>query len=68
MQPGKIHYFEKIENPKHREFVKEQNHCILCGQTLDLRHIRTEEDKQIKEEAHCKQCDLRTRAKTYSLQ
>lgn len=67
MQLGKIHYFEKIETPKHREFVQAHNHCILCGQVLELRHIRVQEQSEIKEEAHCAQCDVRTRAKVYSL-
>lgn len=68
MQLGKIHYFEKVETNQHREFINAQNHCILCSNVLELRHVRVDEVKEIKEEAHCPQCDLRTRAKTYSVQ
>ena len=68
MQLGKIHYFEKIETHQHREFVNAHNHCILCGTVLELRHIRVEAEQEIREEAHCAQCDLRTRAKVYPVQ
>jgi len=67
MELGKIQYFEKVESNQHREFIQAHNHCILCGTVLDLRHIRVENAIEIKEEAHCPQCDLRTRAKIYQL-
>lgn len=68
MELGKIHYFEKVESHQHREFIQAHNHCILCGSVLELRHVRGEEQEAIKEEAYCPQCDLRTRAKIYSVQ
>jgi DNA-directed RNA polymerase subunit RPC12/RpoP len=68
MDAGKIHYFEKVESHQHREFIQAHNHCILCGSVLELRHVRGEDNEQIKEEAHCPQCEMRTRAKVYSLQ
>lgn len=68
MELGKIHYFEKVEKTQHREFIQAHNHCILCASVLELRHVRSEGEPEIKEEAYCAQCDLRTRAKTYSVQ
>lgn len=68
MEIGKIHYFEKVESHTHREFIQAHNHCILCSSVLELRHVRGEEKEEIKEEAYCLQCDLRTRAKVYSVQ
>ncbi|GIL16755.1 MAG: hypothetical protein BroJett040_05060 [Oligoflexia bacterium] len=68
MEIGKVNYFEKVETSKHQEFLQAHNNCILCGSTLELQHIRTEEPHTIKEEAHCPECEMRTRAKIYTLQ
>lgn len=67
MNLGKVQYFENVENNHHREFVNAHNNCVLCGTVLELRHIREEDNKSVKEEAHCPQCELRTRAKTHTL-
>ncbi len=67
MELGKVQYFEKIETKTHREFVQAHNNCVLCSSVLELRHIRADEGSEIKEEAYCPQCDLRTRAKNYTL-
>lgn len=67
MEEQKINYFEKIEHPKHQEFINAQNHCVLCGTVLELNHISDANEGQIKEEAYCPDCDVRTRAKIYSL-
>ena len=67
MQAQKIHYFEKIEHPKHQEFINAQNHCVLCGTTLELKHIADQAESQIKEEAFCPECEVRTRAKIFAL-
>ena len=67
MHENKINYFEKIDEPKHREFINLQNNCILCGTVLELRHVREKEEIQIKEEAYCTQCEMRTRAKIFAL-
>ena len=67
MQAQKIQYFEKIEHPKQQEFVNAQNHCVLCGTTLELKHVTQAEESQIKEEAFCPECDVRTRAKIFVL-
>ena len=68
MELGKIHYFERVEKTHHREFIQAHNHCILCASVLELRHVRGDDKVEIREEAHCPQCDLRTRAKVYTLQ
>jgi transcription elongation factor Elf1 len=68
MDLGKVQYFEKVENNQQKDFLTAQNNCSLCGNSLELQHIRVQETTEIKEEAHCGHCDLRTRAKTYSLQ
>jgi len=70
MELGKVQYFERVEKKHHREFIQAHNNCILCSSVLELRHIRVEEQNpegQIKEEAYCPQCDLRTRAKIYPM-
>ncbi len=67
MNAAKVYYFEKIESNDHKEFVDAHNNCVLCGDLLELRHIRIEEEAEIKEEAYCKNCELRTRAKNYTV-
>jgi hypothetical protein len=67
METTKMKYFEKIESVKQRDFLNAHNNCTLCGTTLELQHIRVESNSEIKEEAHCRQCELRTRAKIYAL-
>lgn len=67
MDVGKLQYFEKIEKPLHRDFINAHSNCILCGSALELRHIQLPDEKKVKEEAYCKSCDMRTRAKIHSL-
>lgn len=67
MDLGKIHYYEKIEKNTHREFINAHSNCILCGTVLELHHIQLSEENQVKEEAYCPSCDLRTRAKIHTL-
>ena len=67
MELGKMQYFENIESSQHREFIMAHNNCILCGTALELRHIRSAQELEIKEEAHCPECKMRTRARSYIL-
>jgi hypothetical protein len=67
MEQAKIQYFERVDSKQHREFITNHNNCILCGTVLELQHIRLDQTPEIKEEAHCPTCDLRTRVKTYTL-
>lgn len=67
MEFGKVQYFERVETSTHREFIQAHNNCILCSSVLELRHIRTEVKTEIKEEAYCPHCDMRTRTKNYTL-
>lgn len=68
MENSKIHYFEKNAEKHHREYINSHNNCILCQTVLELRHIRHDQSMLIKEEAYCPDCDMRTRAKEYTLQ
>lgn len=67
MDLGKIQYFERVESNHHRDFIQAHNNCVLCSSVLELQHKRVEEGAEIKEEAYCPQCDLRTRAKNHIL-
>ncbi len=63
----KVQYFEKIETPQHKDFVQNQGHCVLCRTVLELTHFSQKDVNQIKEEAYCIECDVKTRAKIYTL-
>ncbi len=67
MEYSKINYFEKAETPKHLEFIISQNNCILFGTVLELKHIADRDSDEVKEEAFCTHCDVKTRAKTHIL-
>ena len=53
MDISKVQYFEKVETNKQKDFLQAQNNCILCGNSLELQHVRVELKSEIKEEAHC---------------
>ncbi len=59
--------FEQIDSEDQSDFVTAQNNCALCGTSLELRHVFMTETSSIKEEAYCTECDMRTRAKIYTL-
>lgn len=67
MDECKINYFEKVDSTKHREFIISQNNCVLCGTVLELKHIADSTIAEIKEEAFCPHCEVKTRAKTHIL-
>ncbi len=67
MDLPKIQYFENVVHERHQEFIESHNHCALCGTVLELIHAIDAETKEIKEEAKCPECEIRTRAKTYPL-
>lgn len=67
MEFGKVQYFERVETKTHREFIQAHNNCVLCSSVLELRHMKSNEPTEIKEEAYCPHCDMRTRAKNYTL-
>ncbi len=64
---SKIQYFENVEKPKHQEFILAHNNCVLCGTILELQYVRLEDNKSVKEEATCPNCEIKTRAKIYTL-
>lgn len=67
MESVKINYFEKADDLKHREFIISQNNCVLCGSVLELRHSNDPSNGEIKEEAYCSHCDLKTRTKVHAM-
>lgn len=70
-KPGSVlktlNVFERINSREHKDFVKSHNDCVLCGTRLELDHLPLAEGPYIKEVAHCPECEIRTRAKIYTL-
>jgi hypothetical protein len=64
---SKMKYFERTEHKHHREYIKAHNHCVLCGTALELQHIAKSQDSEITEEAFCPNCEVKTRAKTHTV-
>ncbi len=67
MISAKVQYFERIQTPQHQDFVQNHGHCVLCRNVLELKHFSQKDVNQIKEEAYCIECDVKTRAKVYTL-
>lgn len=61
-----ISYYEKTESANQEAYLKLQCNCVLCGASLELK-FETIDKTEIKEEATCPECEIRTRAKIYSL-
>ena len=67
MEYNKINYFEKADSNLHREFIISQNNCVLCGTVLELKHVTDHGVFEVKEEAFCPHCEVKTRSKTHGL-
>ena len=63
----KVQYFERIETTQHKDFVQTHGNCVLCRNVLELKHVSQKDVNQIKEEAYCNECDVKARAKIYTL-
>jgi DNA-directed RNA polymerase subunit RPC12/RpoP len=68
MSDQRPQYFENIKSEDHRDFIEMHNQCSLCGCTLELRFEKNNESAMIKEEAHCPECEMRTRRQFFSIQ
>lgn len=62
-----ITYYENPDGDKQQAYLKLQCNCVLCGTPLEMKFESVGQD-EIKEEANCPQCEIRTRAKIHSLQ
>ncbi|MFZ3231293.1 MAG: hypothetical protein WA160_13880 [Pseudobdellovibrio sp.] len=62
-----IQYYEKLDSKKQKAYMQMQCRCALCNTSLELKFETISQD-EIKEVASCPQCEIRTRAKTYSIQ
>lgn len=67
MEETKIQYFEKADIPRHREFIISQNNCVLCNTVLELKHTTDKATDEVKEEAFCPHCDVKTRSRNHVL-
>ncbi|MEN0059169.1 MAG: hypothetical protein AAGB31_10080 [Bdellovibrio sp.] len=67
MNESKITYFEKSDTPRHREFINSQDNCILCNTVLEIKYVSDNDSGEVKEEAYCPHCEVKTRAKSHVL-
>ncbi|MCB0410920.1 MAG: hypothetical protein KDD22_00230 [Bdellovibrionales bacterium] len=54
--------------PQHEAFIEIQNSCPLCGHWLEIHVESLLEDFNLKEEAHCPQCEVPARIRNHKLQ
>jgi hypothetical protein len=62
-----VNYYEKTDSATQQAYLKLQCNCVLCNTPLELK-FESLTGNEIKEEANCPQCEMRTRAKIHSLQ
>ncbi len=62
-----INYYENTKSASQKAYLKLQTNCVLCNSALELK-FESLSKEEIKEEASCPQCEIRTRAKIHSLQ
>ena len=55
-------------NQNQISFIEKQNNCTLCGTQLDLNIEPYYHERLAREEAHCPNCNIKTRIKNYPLQ
>lgn len=67
MDSDKIQYFENNKKDIYQDYIKSQNNCVLCGTVLEIRHLVDSDKNHVREEAHCSECEVRTRNKTHTL-
>ena len=58
---------KKSPNKRHQAFMDHQNSCPLCGHKLDIKVESYQEDFNLREEAHCTNCDLLARVKDHKM-
>lgn len=68
MESNKLQYYEKVTNDAQLEFIQVQNHCSLCGSVLILEHGLNPEKTLIMETAHCPECQIRNRSRSFPVQ
>lgn len=62
-----ISYYENTHSASQQAYLKLQCNCVLCNTPLELK-FENVGISEIKEEANCPNCEIRTRAKIHSLQ
>lgn len=66
--PIEVH-LHKLKAEDYREqFIEDHFYCCICGTELELTHVTQFVGNQVKEEAFCSCCRIRTRSSTHSLQ
>ena len=53
---------------KTKDYIVEENHCILCGEELIFTHVSHFIKNRIEEEATCPSCGVKNKKKSYTLQ
>ncbi len=62
-----ITYYENTRNSTQKAFVALHSNCSLCTTNLELAVVY-QDNGEIREEAHCPQCELRMRSKNHIIQ
>lgn len=66
-----VQYFENTSNIFQKAFIALQSNCVLCSSNLEISISYSDSEThlvELKEEAHCPQCEMRMRSKLYTIQ
>ena len=61
-----INYYENANTANQEAYLKLQCNCVLCNSPLELK-FENLDNIEIREEATCPECEIRTRAKFHPL-
>ena len=68
-ETAEITYNAVANDYAHQEqFLMDYNNCCLCGDELIFSHVTNFIRQEVKEEAHCPSCKIRTKEHNHSLQ
>lgn len=64
-----IAQFNIVDKPTQREqFLEDYHHCPLCSTELTYTHVTNFVADNVKEEAYCMACNIRTKSNHHGLQ
>ncbi len=71
----KVQYFENASNEQQLMYLRNQNHCVLCGHSLEFRFEKEATDKRVDQNTEkicevtsCPECEVQSKSHYYVVQ
>ncbi len=66
--PISVHLHNLTRQDFREQFIEDHFHCCLCGSELEFTHVSHFVRNEVKEEASCACCQIKTRTQQHTLQ